>query len=73
MGGIINIPPGGTFTKSGGLGTFGFYTNVPAAYIYFYMLNANLVVKSGTFELPYGPGGQLFGDTFTFQTTPPCS
>ena len=64
MGGGINIPPGGTFTKSGGTGTFGFYTNVNGAYIDFYMLDANLVVKSGTFEMPYQSGGQLSGDTF---------
>ena len=64
MGGCINIPPGGTFTKSGGTGTFGFFTNGLGSGLQFYMLNANLVVKSGTFEMPYRAGGQLFGDTF---------
>lgn len=65
MGGGFNIPPGGTFTKSGGTGTFGFYTNVAGTVIRLYMLNANLVVKSGAFELPYGGGGHLFGSTFS--------
>lgn len=65
MGGCINIPPDGTFTKSGGTGTFGFFTNGLGTGIYFYMLNANLVVKSGTFEMPYEGGGRLFNDTFS--------
>jgi len=63
MGGGIYIPPVER-SQIRRHGHVWLYTNVNGAHIDFYMLDANLVVKSGTFEMPYQSGGNLFGDTF---------
>jgi hypothetical protein len=63
-GAYVNIPPGGTLTKSGGTGTFGFesppYTN---NIVELAALDFNFVVMSGTLALPTGAAGRLVSGT----------
>jgi hypothetical protein len=58
-GPYVNIVSGGTLTKSGGTGTFGFQGPPFGEFVELAAENFNLVVMSGTLALPTGADGRL--------------
>src|ERR1017187_5937967 len=63
---MINITPGGSLTKSGGAGIFAFGGNdSPNDRILLFCNYANLVVQSGTLQLPFGNGSLLYNSTLS--------
>jgi len=61
----VNIVPGGTLTKSGGAGTFGFEGPPFGEFVELAAEDFNIVVMSGTLALPTGADGRLTGGTFS--------
>jgi hypothetical protein len=59
-GGVLIIASGGSFTKSGGSGTFSFGTGQPGVTLS--GDNCTLIVQSSTLEMPFssGNGGMLY-------------
>jgi hypothetical protein len=64
-GAYVNIVSGGTLTKSGGNGTFGFEGPPYGEFVELAAEDFNFVIMSGTLALPTGADGRLTGGTFS--------
>ncbi len=62
--GALRVANGGSLTKSGGNGVFGFGKDGFGNAVSLQGVNASLVVKSGTFNMPYKNSGAWYGGTF---------